>query len=68
VNENITLLSILELNELQDLFNLPLSEEAYTQLCDLDIYMQALQHSEEADHWKYIWGNDHYISSKAYKS
>jgi hypothetical protein len=33
----------LQLSELQELFHLPLSEEAYTQLCDLDIYLQALQ-------------------------
>jgi hypothetical protein len=41
INENITLFSVLELNELEDLFHLPLSEEAYTQFCDLNIYMQA---------------------------
>jgi hypothetical protein len=68
INENITLFSVLELNELEDLFHLPLSEEAYTQFCDLNIYMQAFQQFGEAGQWKYIWGNGHYISSKAYKS
>jgi hypothetical protein len=65
---SITLYSVQELNELQELFNLPRSEEAYTQFYDLDIYMQALQHSDEADQWKYIWGNSQYRSSKSYKS
>jgi hypothetical protein len=63
-NENISLFSALELNELEDPFHLPLSEEAYTQFCDLNIYMQAFQHSGEANQWEYIWGNGHIAHQK----
>jgi hypothetical protein len=30
------------MEEIQDLFNLPLLEEAYEQHCELDIYLQLL--------------------------
>jgi hypothetical protein len=45
------------MNELQELFHLPLSDEPYTQFCDLDIYLQAMQINNDDDWWKYIWGN-----------
>jgi hypothetical protein len=49
-------------------FFLPWSEEAYEQLCELVIYLQAFQNSADNDQWKYIWGFGHYSSAKAYKS
>jgi hypothetical protein len=65
--ENITLQKVFQLDELHNLFNLPLSEEAFTQLCDLDVYLQTLQLNDSTDQWKYIWGNDYYKASRAYK-
>jgi hypothetical protein len=47
--ENITLQSVLQLNDLHDLFHLPLSEEAYTQFYDLHIYLQGLQITNDVD-------------------
>jgi hypothetical protein len=40
----------------------------YIVFYDLNIYLQALQNSNDADQWKYIWENGQYSSSKAYKS
>jgi hypothetical protein len=41
-SENISLQSVLSLEELRDLFNLPLFEEAYQQYCELEILLQTL--------------------------
>jgi hypothetical protein len=65
--ENITLQFVLQVNDLQDLFHLALSEEAYTQFCDLHIYLQGVQITNNFGQWKYIWGSNQYSASKAYK-
>jgi hypothetical protein len=58
----------MEQESLQDLFNVPLSEEAYDQFCELDIFLlQSLDLSNESDTWKYIWGIGIYPSKKCYK-
>jgi hypothetical protein len=67
-NESITLQAVLEVNDLNDLFQLPLAEEAYTQFCELQIYLQAIQGSHELDKWKYVWGSGQYRAEKAYKT
>jgi hypothetical protein len=56
----------LELERMEDLFHLPLPEEAYQEYCELEILMHSVQYSEENDTWSYIWGNGTYSSSKAY--
>jgi hypothetical protein len=66
-NESITLQMVLQLDELHDLFSLPVSEEAFTQFCDLDVYLQTLQLNDNTGQWKYIWGNGCYKATKAYK-
>jgi hypothetical protein len=48
-NQNITPCSVLETSELEELFYLPISEEAYEQFCELDIYLQAFQISNDDD-------------------
>jgi hypothetical protein len=65
-NDNITLFSVREHDSLQDLFNTPLSEEAYEQYCELDIFLQSSVQTNEADKWTYIWGNGNYSSKKCY--
>jgi hypothetical protein len=52
---------------LQNIFSLPLSKETCLQYCELDIIIQSLQGLAENDRWTYIWGNDSYSSTKAYK-
>jgi hypothetical protein len=42
INAKITLKTLVELEEFQDLFHLPLTEEAYEQFCELDIYLHLL--------------------------
>jgi hypothetical protein len=54
INGNITAKAVMEQESLQDIFHLPLSEEAYEQLCELDIIMQSLQLTGEKDTWSYI--------------
>jgi hypothetical protein len=51
---------------LQDLFQLPLSEEAYQEYCELEILLNSVQYTDENDNWSYIWGNGPYSSSKTY--
>jgi hypothetical protein len=66
-NNKISVKSVVELEETQDLFHLPLYEEAYEQYSELDIYLQLIQHDSQVDSWTYIWGNDRYSSAKTYK-
>jgi hypothetical protein len=65
-NDNITLFSVREHDSMQDLFNTPLLEEAYEQYCELDIFLQSIVQTNEADKWTYIWGNENYPSKKCY--
>jgi hypothetical protein len=51
---------------LQDLFNTPLLEEAYEHYCELDIYLQSIVQTNEADKWTYIWRDGNYSSKKCY--
>jgi hypothetical protein len=49
-----------------DLFQLPLSEEAFEEYCVLEILLQSLQVNHNSDQWKYIWGNGNFTVKKAY--
>lgn len=53
---------------LHDLFNLPVSVEAYTQLQDLQFEFSTLVLTEENDNWTYIWGSAQFSSFRAYKA
>jgi hypothetical protein len=65
-SDSITLRAVMKTEDFEDLFNLPLSEIAYEQICELIIFLQGLPVSEQNDKWSYIWGNDTYTVSKAY--
>jgi hypothetical protein len=54
--------------DLPNLFHLPLSEEAFAQLSQLQDLLDSIQISEDKDQWLYIWNSGHFSSSKAYKS
>jgi hypothetical protein len=56
------------MHDLRDLFQLPLSEEAYAQFCELQIYLQGIQGLNEPDQWKYIWGTGQHRAANAYKT
>jgi hypothetical protein len=53
---------------LHDLFNLPLSIEAYNQLQELQPEFSTTALNEMNDNWIYIWGSAQFSSSKAYKT
>ena len=55
---------------LEDLFHLPLSNQAYQQFLLLEEVCHDLRQSEflhMSDTWSYIWGNSNFSASKAYR-
>jgi hypothetical protein len=55
-NKGITLQSVLNQETLQDIFQLPLSEEAFSEFCDLENLLMTVQLNKNGDQWSYIWG------------
>jgi hypothetical protein len=66
INKDITLFSVKNQKSFQDLFNIPLSEEALSQLCELDIIVRALPQNDEPGRWTYLWDNDNFSTKKCY--
>jgi hypothetical protein len=64
--EQISLSSVLHQENFHDIFQLPLSEEAYDQYCELDLILQLIQVTSDNDQWKYIWGNGHFSVKMSY--
>jgi hypothetical protein len=54
INKDITLHSVLNQETLQDIFQLPLSEEAYSEVCNLEVFLQTVQLNENVDPGSYI--------------
>jgi hypothetical protein len=67
INDNICLNSVFNQDSLHDLFQVPLSEEAFIQFCELDIFLHPLRDNANPDTWSYIWGSKIFSSQKAYK-
>jgi hypothetical protein len=56
---------------LEDLFHLPLSQEAYLEFQELETLCEATQeriNSGEIDKWSYIWNSTEFSTQKAYKA
>jgi hypothetical protein len=53
--DKVSLKLILQLDNIQNHFNLPLSEEAYEQFCDLNALLLSLQANGQDDVWSYTW-------------
>jgi hypothetical protein len=66
INTKITVQSMLQVESLQDLFQLPMSIEAFDQFSEVHIFMQTLHPANSIDSWSYIWGTRSYSSVKAY--
>jgi hypothetical protein len=66
LDDNITLKSVLAQVSLQDIFHLPMSEEAFSEFCEIDVLLQSFQASDISDSWSYIWGSKSFSSRKAY--
>jgi hypothetical protein len=65
--DKITLKIILQLDNIQSHFHLPISEDAYEQFCDMNILLQTLQTLGLNDVLSYMWGNKEYSVQKAYR-
>jgi hypothetical protein len=59
---------ILELDNISDNFQLPLSEVAFQQYLQLSQEIEQLVITDERDIWTYIWGNGIFSVNKAYKT
>lgn len=64
---NIRVAKVLMLNQFQDHFQLPLSEIAFNQFLEVEIWLHSMQQSEMADEWSYIWGSKDFSSNKIYR-
>lgn len=58
---------VISIEDLTQLFQLPLSVEAFQQLEQTQDLLNDIQETKENDRWVYIWGSTLYSSSKAYK-
>ena len=58
-NDRTTVKTVLQIEELHGLFHLPLSQIAFDQFNDLQVWLLSL--------WSYIWGSASFSSIKAYK-
>jgi hypothetical protein len=67
INQDISLAAVRNEVAIQEIFHLPLSEEAYSHFCELKVFMNLLPESQHRDTWKYIWGGKEYSSQKAYR-
>jgi hypothetical protein len=66
-SEEISILQVMQADDLDTLFMLPLSEEALDELVSLQNQLQAIDYDENAiDKWMPIWGSQ-YTSRKYYK-
>jgi hypothetical protein len=53
-NKSITAREVIESGGLESIFQLPLSEEAYEQFCELEVYLQSCQLAAQPNSWTYI--------------
>jgi hypothetical protein len=65
-NKNIAIFQAAHSSSVQDLFHLPLSEEAFEQYQDFNVLVAGLQLQEDSDIWSYIWGSLVFTPRKAY--
>lgn len=62
-----TIMQAKETTQLQDMFHLPLSEQAFTQFQLLSAELQEQGTSDGQDTWTYNWGSSRFSSQKIYK-
>jgi hypothetical protein len=65
-NKQVTLQKVKQAQNINALFNLPLSAEAFDQLIPQAQLIDNIQGEEEDDIWVYIWGSPFFSSVKAY--
>jgi len=66
-NKRASVKEVLAAEDLASLFHLPLSEQAFQELGDLQQTLATLEYQPtEIDSWTFLWGNDRYSSRKFY--
>jgi hypothetical protein len=66
---DVSISKVLHMDFLQDMFHLPLSQQAYTEFEELEILCENAQvrvQQNLPDNWHYIWGSDSFSTTKAY--
>ncbi|XP_071685170.1 uncharacterized protein [Lolium perenne] len=61
---------VMHMEYLQDMFHLPLSQQAFAEFEQLEILCDSIQFEDNehvSDSWTYIWGSDKFSTIKAYK-
>jgi hypothetical protein len=67
IRKNITIQQVSNIEDLHDIFQLPLTNEAYQEYTSLVIELENFDLTDDADIWSYIWGSNQCIVQKAYK-
>jgi hypothetical protein len=65
---NITVQQAKEMENLHDMFQLPMSNEAFQQYLNLMEELANLPKTQDKDVWTYIWGNSSFTVNKAYQA
>lgn len=68
INIDITLQKVLELPNMEDMFHLPLSSQAYQQFQHLQAQLQDTGQLTERDKWGYPWNSNNFSVMKMYKA
>ena len=67
-NNSSSVKEVMPAPDLASVFNLPLSQEAYDELVEMQETLSIIPYDPNAnDHWAFLWGNDRYSSQKLYK-
>lgn len=57
-----------QLGQLDQLFHLPWSDQAFSQLQSMMSYLESLNLDNDCDLWRHVWDSNIFSASKAYKS
>ena len=61
-------MKIMQTDDISEIFNLPLSDQAWSELLALQNDIQQINFDENSvDTWTFIWGNSQYTSSRFYR-
>jgi hypothetical protein len=66
-SKNVSVLKARSVPDVNQLFQLPLSQEAFDQLLALAQLLDELPDSDQSDAWTYSWGSPLFAPTKAYK-
>lgn len=67
-NTQVSVRDVINAEDLETLFSLPLSQEAFSELQQLQLYLQDVPYNASmGDQWSFIWSNATYTSSRLYK-